>query len=259
MNKPFTALLVAAPLVLAACSSAPPTISTLETARATVARVEHHEAAGEVAAEEIERAHAALREADQLVEDDAPREEIDHAAYMAQRHAEIAEQQVARAEAQEVVKNAASEREKAELAARAQSLQQQLAELNAKQTERGMVLTLGDVLFDTGQSTLKAGAQSTIDRLAEFLRSSPESTVVIEGHTDSVGGEDYNMQLSQRRADAVRTELLNRNISGDRVTSAGKGESAPIASNDTDAGRQQNRRVEIIIENTEGSDSVVAN
>ena len=127
------------------------------------------------------------------------------------------------------------------------SRQKQLAELNAKQTERGMVLTLGDVLFDTGQSTLKAGAQSTIDRLAEFLRSSPESTVVIEGHTDSVGGEDYNMQLSQRRADAVGTELLNRNISGDRVTSAGTGESAPIASNDTDAGRQQNRRVEIIV------------
>jgi outer membrane protein OmpA-like peptidoglycan-associated protein len=259
MNKAIMALLVAAPVMIAGCTSTPPTISTLETARATVARVEHHEMAGEVAGDEIELAHAALREADKLVEDGASREEIDHAAYMAQKHAEIAEQQVARAEAQAVVANSESEREKAELEARAQALQQQLAEMNAKQTDRGMVLTLGDVLFDTGQATLKAGAQSTIDRLAEFLRDSPESTVVIEGHTDSVGSDDYNMQLSQRRADAVRMELLNRNVVSTRVSAAGKGESAPIASNDTDAGRQQNRRVEIIIENAEGSDSVVAN
>ena len=131
--------------------------------------------------------------------------------------------------------------------ARAAKLQKELTDLQAKQTDRGMVLTLGDVLFDTGRAELKSGAFSTMDRLATFLRENPERTVAIEGHTDSVGGDAYNLALSDKRADSVRTALVSRGIAGTRVTSKGMGESTPVANNATAEGRQRNRRVEIII------------
>lgn len=135
--------------------------------------------------------------------------------------------------------------------ARAAKLQQELADLQAKQTERGMVLTLGDVLFDTGRAELKAGAFSTVDRLATFLRENPERGVAIEGHTDSVGSDSFNQGLSERRAEAVRAALTSRGIDAARVTAKGLGKSAPVASNASAEGRQRNRRVEIIIANAQ--------
>lgn len=136
-------------------------------------------------------------------------------------------------------------------AARAQAakLQKELNDLQAQQTDRGMVLTLGDVLFDTGRAELKSGAFSTVDRLATFLRENPERTVAIEGHTDSAGSDAYNLALSDQRAESVRTALVSRGIAGTRVTSKGLGESTPVANNATAEGRQRNRRVEIIIAN----------
>ena len=131
----------------------------------------------------------------------------------------------------------------------AEELAQELRDLQAKQTDRGLVLTLGDVLFDTGKATLKPGAASTIDRLAAFLEKSPGRSVAIEGHTDSVGTEEYNQHLSEERANAVKAALIAKGIPGERVTTVGKGEDQPVASNDNAAGRQQNRRVEIIVAN----------
>jgi outer membrane protein OmpA-like peptidoglycan-associated protein len=133
--------------------------------------------------------------------------------------------------------------------ARAAKLQQELTDLQAKQTDRGMVLTLGDVLFDTGRAELKAGAFSTLDRLATFLRQNPERTVAIEGHTDSVGSDSFNQSLSERRAQAVRVALTSRGIDSGRVTAAGMGETKPVANNATAEGRQRNRRVEVVISN----------
>lgn len=137
-------------------------------------------------------------------------------------------------------------------AARAQAaeLQRELDELNAKETDRGLVVTLGDVLFSTGKSDLKGGATANLGKLAAFLNRYTDRTISIEGHTDSVGGEDYNMDLSRRRAEAVKTYLVSQGIAGARIEATGRGEGAPISGNDSVTGRQQNRRVEVIIANS---------
>ena len=114
------------------------------------------------------------------------------------------------------------------------------------------MLTLGDVLFDTGRATLKPGADRTIDRLAQALKDNPNTKVQIEGHTDSVGGDDYNMALSERRADAVSDALRMRGVPSDRYEAKGLGKDFPVASNSTAEGRQQNRRVEIIFSDDSG-------
>lgn len=264
----FLTLIIA--VTLAACSATPKRIAELEEARTAVQQVETSPLAGQYAAKEVEEAHNALLEADRLAQDKKSIVDIRQMAYMAKRHADIAAQQIAEAQAKAAVEKgeadraqalaqsqlnkAAQAQEKAELSAdeaqrRAQILQDELEQLKAKQTDRGLVLTLGDVLFDTGKSTLKSGAMATLDRLADFLKQAPERSVIIEGHTDSVGSDDYNMELSQRRADAVKAALLQRGVAAERVVSAGKGEAFPVAGNDTAAGRQQNRRVEIIISN----------
>jgi outer membrane protein OmpA-like peptidoglycan-associated protein len=144
--------------------------------------------------------------------------------------------------------DAARKREQ-DAAAKSQELQKQLAELQAKmkQTDRGLVLTLGDVLFEFNKAELKAGALRNLYPLVAFLNDNPSRAVAIEGHTDSVGAESYNLELSQRRAEAVRRFLTENGLAQDRITARGLGEAYPVGSNDTGPGRQMNRRVEIII------------
>lgn len=143
----------------------------------------------------------------------------------------------------------AAQKEAEAKAVEIENLKKQLSELQATQTDRGLVLTLGDVLFASGKSTLMSGAMRSIDKLSRFLQENPARNILIEGHTDSVGSEMTNLSLSQQRADAVRMALLSRGISNSRITTRGYGESYPIAGNSTNAGRQQNRRVDIIILN----------
>jgi outer membrane protein OmpA-like peptidoglycan-associated protein len=131
----------------------------------------------------------------------------------------------------------------------AAELQRQIDALQAKPTDRGLIVTLGDVLFDTGKASLKAGATSNLNKLVAFLNEYSDRTVLIEGYTDSVGSEDYNQGLSERRADSVKSYLAGQGIGSIRLSAAGKGESDPVASNDSAAGRQQNRRVEVVISN----------
>lgn len=128
-------------------------------------------------------------------------------------------------------------------------LERQLAELHAKKTDRGLVVTLGDVLFASGQATLLPAAYSNLIKLAGFLNQHPDRNLSIEGHTDSQGSEDYNQGLSQRRADAVRNYLMRNQVAASRLTSIGIGESSPVGDNSTSTGRQTNRRVEVVIAN----------
>lgn len=136
---------------------------------------------------------------------------------------------------------------------RAEELAARVNELEAQQTERGLVLTLGDVLFDFDRAELQSGGQRAVAELARFLDEYPERNVIIEGFTDSVGSEEYNQNLSQRRANSVQKALINRGISSNRIRTVGYGVRYPVATNQTESGRQQNRRVEVIISDQSGS------
>lgn len=143
-----------------------------------------------------------------------------------------------------------SEAKAAALAAQqAAEYQLQIDALQAEITDRGVVLTLGDVLFATNSAELQGGDNSNLDKLVSFLNQYPERRVQIEGHTDNVGSASYNQGLSQRRADSVRYYLAQQGIASQRLFASGIGMERPVANNDTAAGRQQNRRVEIIIDN----------
>jgi outer membrane protein OmpA-like peptidoglycan-associated protein len=128
-------------------------------------------------------------------------------------------------------------------------LQNQVDAMQAKVTDRGLVVTLGDVLFASGTAALNSAGDSHLGKLAVFLSKYPDRTVQIEGHTDSIGSDEYNQGLSQRRADAVKSYLVAQSIAATRLTAFGKGENSPVGDNSSATGRQQNRRVEVIIEN----------
>ena len=138
-----------------------------------------------------------------------------------------------------------SEREKAQL--RDQLRAQLDTILETRETARGLVVNLSDVLFDFDSANLKPGAREKVARMAGILQSHPDLKIQVEGHTDSVGSDDYNLRLSDRRAESVRSSLVQQGIARDVVGTAGFGESKPVATNGTAAGRQQNRRVEIVV------------
>lgn len=257
-------ILVAAAVatLLAACATAPQRSDRLEQARAEIATLAQDPLTQQAAAKDLEAARSRLQQADTALAAKKPPDEVDHLAYLAQRHAEAGEARVQAARSRQEVAQAQAQRDKVLLQAREQETdaakaklaasQAALAALQAKQTDRGMVVTLGDVLFDTGQAVLKPGADLTIDRLATFMKENPQSRVIIEGHTDSVGSDEYNDALSERRADAVASALLRRGVPADSVRAIGRGKAFPVASNATPAGRQQNRRVEIVFSDASG-------
>lgn len=207
---------------------------------------------------EAERAREAAERARMLSEasaEDAARARAE-AEEARERQAELADQaRQAREEAAAARELADARTEEAELARReAQALKAQIADLQSelsdletRETERGVVVTVGDVLFEVNKADLKAGAIRNLDTLVEFLQGYPDRKIRVEGHTDSTGAADYNLGLSQRRAQSVRDLLVDRGIGPGRITTEGLGEEYPVASNNSGAGRQQNRRVEIIL------------
>jgi len=248
MKRNQLSLAVSSAILVAACSSTPVQIPELDAAQATVPQLEASPRAG-VAATNIAEARKALDRASELHAKGKDVEDIQYEAALANANAQIAQTKIDTVMAREEVEKGTAERQQVLLEARTREterVQKELKDLQAKQTDRGMVLTLGDVLFDTGKATLKPGAYTTIDRLAQVLNSSHASHVLIEGHTDSVGSETTNQQLSEQRAQSVEAALLQRGVSGSQIRSVGKGESTPVAGNDSASGRQANRRVELI-------------
>jgi outer membrane protein OmpA-like peptidoglycan-associated protein len=118
---------------------------------------------------------------------------------------------------------------------------------NLKQTPRGLVVSLSDVLFDVNKATLKGGAENDVKRIAAVLGQYPDHQISVEGHTDATGSDEYNQKLSEERAASVRQALVAGGIDSTKISSKGFGKTQPVASNATPAGRQQNRRVEIVV------------
>ena len=286
MNTHFkSAALGAVVVALIGCASAPKESPILSQARDTVAQAEQDPNVNKYAPTELQRARALLADAEAVAKKKGVNDvAATHDAYSATLVARIAQQRAGEQVAVARIKAGETERQQILLSAReneanhalsqareaqsaaeqarndAQSSQAQAAqaqeesrrlasELQAAQTNRGLVLTLDDVLFDTGRAELKPGAERSIDKLTSFLNDNPERKVRIEGFTDSQGTDDYNQQLSQKRADAVATAIIQRGIESQRVQARGYGEEFPVASNDNAGSRQRNRRVEVVISN----------
>jgi outer membrane protein OmpA-like peptidoglycan-associated protein len=259
-----------ASVLLVACSTAPTKPEGASNARSKLTQLQSDPQLATRAPIAIKEAELAVRTAEQPQQDT---EMGEHLVFMADRKVDIAvalaqsrllvDQRKMLSEQRETARldsrtrevdrartDAASARLESEAAQQqAIALQKQIEELNAKATNRGLVVTLGDVLFDTGKSELKSGSTRNLSKLAAFLNENKDRSVIIEGHTDNVGSEDYNMGLSQRRADSVKAYLVGEVIDSNRIVTSGKGEAYPVTGNDTASGRQQNRRVEVIIAN----------
>jgi outer membrane protein OmpA-like peptidoglycan-associated protein len=203
-------------------------------------------AAAERATAEAERSRVeAERAAARLADERRTADEARKAAEAARAAAEAQVQQAQSAAAQAQQAAAQAEREKAQL--RAQLRDQLNVILETRETARGLIVNLSDVLFDTGSANLKPGAREKLAKVAGIILAHPGLEMAVEGHTDSVGSASYNQQLSERRADSVRDYLVRQGIGPSAVATSGFGEEQPVATNDTAAGRQQNRRVELVV------------
>lgn len=261
--KACSGIIVISTLIIAGCASSAKKPDGADAVRSNLSQLQADANLATLAPVALKEAEAAVTSAEQPTKD---KELAEHRLWIAKSRVEIAR---ARAQSRynEDQRNELSEnRETARLDSRTQEadnarqqtqqLRQQIADLNARPTDRGLVMTLGDVLFATGKAELMGGAAGNLDKLASFLQQYPERTVEIEGHTDNVGGADLNRGLSQRRAESVKSYLVQRGVNSNRLATTGKGFDAPVATNDSAAGRQQNRRVEIIISESNATSSL---
>ena len=248
MKSPKTVLaaLALGSTIMVGCASTPPSNSELDATRDRLTALQNDAELSSRAPVGIEMAERAVRSAERAVEDRADKDVVDHRIYLANNRIEQARSEAERRLAEDRVQELGDSRAQTILDARTREAERLREELNARQTERGMVVTLGDVLFETGKADLRSGARTNLDKLAQFLREYEDRTIRIEGHTDSTGSDAINRRLSQQRADSVRDYLVSSGINGSRITAVGRSKDYPVADNSTAAGRQQNRRVEII-------------
>lgn len=282
-KKPMALLVIA--VLVAACGSAPTTTSLLDQTRGDYMAAQNNPMVATYAPAEFKQASEALEQANAAAGRKEDAAKVDKLAYLAKQKIataqEVAKQKAAEAnvagagvqrdqlrlqartqEADQAKAQAQAAQAQAQAAqaqaqnaeagtreaqARAAALEAQLADLSAKKTERGMVITLGDVLFGTDKANLTADGLGTARKLAEVLTKNPQRTVLIEGFTDSTGSAAHNLELSQRRAESVRNALLEMGIARERIATRGYGVAYPVAPNDSAANRQLNRRVEIVL------------
>lgn len=275
---------------LAACSSMPANNAMLDQAHTDYLAAQANVQTQALAPVELKQAGDALARAEASFARHDETDQVNHLAYLAKQRTVLAQETAGRKSSEAAVAAASAERDKLRLAARtseadnatrtaavatqdaaasqrqaaasqqqagdaerhSRALEAQLRELNAKPTDRGMVITMGDVLFDTGRSELKSGGRRNVERLGSFLKEYPQRKALIEGYTDSTGDAASNQVLSGRRADAVMTALLDMGVERGQLAAQGYGETRPVAGNDHAGGRQMNRRVEIVLSDENG-------
>lgn len=286
----FTPVLLVIAALLGACSSTPTTTGLLDQARTDFQVAQSNPKVATYAAMEMKQADEAMKLANAAAADDDSTADIDKLAYVAKQKIALAQETAKQKSAETEVANAGKERDQlrldqrtneadqakraaqkaqsdAELAQRdavlaqgetqaarqrAAILEAQLADLAAKKTERGMVITFGDVLFGTDLARLTPTGMTTAQKLADVLQQNPERAVLVEGFTDSTGSDFHNQELSERRATSVRSALQEMGVAPERIAVRGYGEAYPVAANDTGSNRQLNRRVEIVLSNGDG-------
>lgn len=285
-----TPIALALAVLLGACSSMPTSTSLLEQTRSDYQMAQANPDVARYAPLELKQAGDALAQANASAADKDKPEKVDQFAYLAKQKVALAreaatqkaaeaqvasagketdalrlqqrsvEADAAKAKATAAQQNAMvaqgdaadAQRKASEALARNAQLEAQLADLAAKKTERGMVITLGDVLFGTDQARLTPDGMRTAQKLADVLQQNPQRKVLVEGFADSTGSTAHNQELSERRANAVRGALQGMGVANDRVSIRGYGEAYPVAANDTALNRQMNRRVEIVLSDDTG-------
>ncbi len=256
--------------LLSACSATPVVPSSLVQARTALEEAQAQPEVVRLASDELQRAGDALRQAEQAQTRDAGADTVGHLAYLARQRVTLAVDSASSRSGQAAVRNAAAERDREQLGrrtaeadaagaalgqarqnqatqqARISEMDSQLRALRAQPTDRGMVVTLGDMRFATNQATLSADGEHSLSQLADFMKRFPQRRVVIEGHADSQGSSELNQRLSERRAQTVNNALLSLGVAADRLSATAVGETHPVATNATAEGRRMNRRVEVI-------------
>jgi len=278
LNKRMYPSLLLAAAVMAACSSMPNHNVLLDEARGDYRTAQSNPNVVNLASSELKDAAAALDQANAAFSERKDAATVDKLAYLAKQKIATTQEIAKRKAAEQAIANAGKERDQmrleqrtaevdkakretniaqaqtvdaqrmaAESEAHARHLEAMLADMSATKTDRGMMVTLSDVLFDVDQAQLKADGMRNVQKLAEFMKQYPQRAVLIEGHTDSTGSAAHNMDLSNRRAEAVGAALEGMGISRERIVIRGYGEKYPVAGNDTAANRQLNRRVEVFV------------
>ena len=279
----FTPTLLVIAALLTACNSMPTSTSMLDQTRNDYQSAQSNPKVASYAPLEMKQASDAMAKANAAAANNDSTEDIDKLAYLAKQKIALTQEVAKQKSAEADVAKSGTERDKMRLdqrtreadqsrtaaniargdaayaqqqtrdvQARNANLEAQLAELSAKKTERGMVITLGDVLFATDQARLNPEGQRTVQKLAQVLTQNPQRTVLIEGFTDSTGSSAHNQALSERRADAVQLGLLEQGIARNRIAIHGYGEAHPVAGNESTIDRQLNRRVEIVLSEDDG-------
>ena len=279
----FTPTLLVIAALLSACNSMPTSTSMLDQTRNDYQSAQSNPKVASYAPLEMKQASDAMAKANAAAANNDSTEDIDKLAYLAKQKIALTQEVAKQKSAEADVAKSGTERDKMRLdqrtreadqsrtaaniargdaayaqqqtrdaQARNANLEAQLAELSAKKTERGMVITLGDVLFATDQARLNPEGQRTVQKLAQVLTQNPQRTVLVEGFTDSTGSSAHNQALSERRADSVQLGLLEQGIARNRIAIHGYGEAHPVAGNESTTDRQLNRRVEIVLSEDDG-------
>jgi len=222
-------------LALVACANPPN--PALERARSDYTAVAQDPTIIRNANTDLQSARSLLDNANMSYANGDDEAEVTHRAYLASQAIQVAREDAIANQATQQLHEAQARQEQA------------LADLKARQTSEGLILTLGSLLFQSGKADLAPGAEGPIDELASFLRQNPDRAVQIQGYTDNTGRESANLTLSRQRADAVRAALVARGISPARISAEGLGDASPVADNSTPEGRQMNRRVEVVVAN----------
>lgn len=259
--KPLAALVVLALAGLQGCVSQR-SEQALDEAGAAFQKVKDDSDVLRSAPRDVIRAGESLSRAERLSSYIGTGADVRHYAYLSQRYSEIASEHARLAANQERLAKLDLERQRLQLALREAKLAEvqqqgkwveaQIVSLTTQDSDRGLVMTLGDVLFDTGRAELKTSASRTVLKLVQFLQLNPRRIVRIEGYTDSTGTAQDNLKLSRDRAQAVADMLVDLGVDEKRIQVEGYGDQYPIEANASERGRAQNRRVEIVFSDDKG-------